>query len=40
VKQNGSNVAAQALRVFRLNWKEDQIKTLRFQIQSHNTALQ
>jgi uncharacterized protein YoxC len=40
VKQNGSNVAAQALRVFRLNWKEDQIKTLRSQIQSHNTALQ
>jgi len=40
VRQNGSNVAAQALRVFRLNWKEDQIKASRSQIQSHNTALQ
>jgi len=40
VKQSGSNVAAQMLRVFKLNWKEDQIKTLRSQIQSHNTALQ
>jgi Fungal N-terminal domain of STAND proteins len=40
VKQPGSNVAAQALRTFKLNWKEDQIRTLRSQIQSHNTALQ
>jgi Fungal N-terminal domain of STAND proteins len=40
VQQCGSNVAAQALRVFKLNWKEDQIRSLRFQIQSHNTALQ
>jgi hypothetical protein len=40
VKKRGSNVAAQALRTFKLNWKEDQIGTLRSQIQSHNTALQ
>jgi hypothetical protein len=40
VKQTGSNVAAQMLRVFKLNWKEDEIKTLRSQIQSQNAALQ
>jgi hypothetical protein len=40
IKQPGSNLAAQALRTFKLNWKEDQIRTLRSQIQSHNTALQ
>jgi hypothetical protein len=40
VKQPGSNVATQALRTFKLNWKEDQIRNLRSQIQSHNTALQ
>lgn len=40
VKKTGSNVAAQMLRAFKLNWKEDEIKTLRSQIQSQNAALQ
>jgi hypothetical protein len=40
VQKPSSNVVGQALRVFKLNWKEDQIKSLRSQIQSHNVALQ
>jgi hypothetical protein len=40
IKKSSSTVAGQALRVFKLNWKQDQIKTLRSQIQTHNTALQ
>jgi hypothetical protein len=40
VKKPGSNVATQTLRTFKLNWKEDHIRNLRSQIQSHNTALQ
>lgn len=40
VKRPGSNIAGQAFRVFKLNWKEDTIKTLRSQIQTHAGALQ
>jgi hypothetical protein len=35
-----SNVVGQALRVIKMNWNEDQIRTLRSQIQTHNSALQ
>jgi hypothetical protein len=40
VQKPSSNIAGQALRAFKLNWKDDQIRTLRSQIQTHNTALQ
>jgi hypothetical protein len=40
VQKPSSNMFGQALRVFKLNWNEDQIKTLRSQIQTHNAALQ
>ena len=40
VKKPGSNIASRALRVFKVNWKEEEIKTLRPQIQSHTGVLQ
>jgi uncharacterized protein YukE len=40
IKKSSSNFAGQALRAFKLNWKEDQINTSRSQIHSHNSALQ
>jgi hypothetical protein len=39
-KKPSSNVVGQALRVIKMNWNEDQIRTLRSQIQAHNSALQ
>ena len=39
-KKPSSNVVGQAFRVIKMNWNEDQIRTLRSQIQAHNSALQ
>jgi hypothetical protein len=39
-KKEGSNVASQAIRSLKLNWKSDQINTLRSHLHSHNTSLQ
>ncbi|KAE9366410.1 hypothetical protein N431DRAFT_386751 [Stipitochalara longipes BDJ] len=40
IQKPSSNMVGQALRALKLNWNEDQIKTLRSQIQIHNAALQ
>jgi hypothetical protein len=40
LQKPSSNVVGQALRVIKMNWNEDRIRTLRSQIQTHNSALQ
>jgi hypothetical protein len=40
IKGHGANITTQALRVFKLKWKEDDIKSLGPRIQSHNIVLQ
>jgi len=40
IKNSGSNVASQMLRTFKLNFKEDELRKLKAEIQTHNTALQ
>ncbi len=40
VQQRQSNIATQAFRTLKLNLKEEQINSLRTQIQRHNTTLQ
>jgi hypothetical protein len=40
LEHKGSNDAVQALRAFKLQHREEELKTFRAQVQTHNTALQ